>query len=402
MTSSISDTLSEAARASIAHTPFQHLFPLDPHIVALNHGSYGSSPYTILEQYAAHKMNLERNPNRFLGYELRNLLYNATEKLAAFIHAPTEQVAYIPNTTFGVNSVIKSFSWSSSDTILTTSQAYNACKNVISEASQRYGCAIEVVDIPFPIGEDTDIVGRILEKMNENVRLIMLDHVVSPTSLILPVGEIISAARAQGIATLIDGAHAPGMLPLSMEALRPDFYVGNCHKWLCAPRGTAFLYVDRQYLDSIHPAVTSHGFNDPDPSRSRFEKEFSWLGTNDYIAYLCVPDTIALLGTLLPRGWEDIYERNHQLAIAAYELVKESLQLTPAYPNHACFGSMATLPISDGDSIDLVAKAFNEAQLDVLVYQWPGAPRRNIRLSCHLYNDIRQYEYMVSVMKRLL
>jgi isopenicillin-N epimerase len=227
-----------------------------------------------------------------------------------------------------------------------------------------------------------------------------LDHVVSQTGLIFPIATLVDELRQRGVETLIDGAHAPGMVPLNLLQLGATFYTGNAHKWLCAPKGAAFLYVQRDRQSAIHPLTISHGANDPRTERSRFHLEFDWMGTDDPTAYLCVPEAIRFMAGLLPGGWPEVMERNHQLAIAARQILCHTLEVSPPCPEDL-LGALAVIPLPDGDATLLHNHLLQQYHIEVPIVPWRHQGRL-LRISAQLYNQIEQYRYLAEALLKSL
>jgi len=237
------------------------LWPLDRDVVFLNHGSFGACPSAVLRQQAALRDELEAEPVRFLSREIDDRLAAARKALAAFVGADPDDLAFVVNATSGVNAVLRSRVFAANDELLVTDHAYNACRNTLNFVAERSGARVVVVTIPFPVGSPGEVVDAVLARVTPRTRLALLDHVTSPTGLILPVERLSAALRGRGVDVLIDGAHAPGMLPVNLSALGATYYSGNCHKWLCAPKGSAFLWTRRDRQLDVRPLTISHGAN---------------------------------------------------------------------------------------------------------------------------------------------
>jgi len=239
--------------------PSEHArhFALDPEVLFLNHGSFGACPRTILEKQSELRLRLEREPVLFLSRELEKLLDGARAELGAFAGADPDDLALVKNASTGVSTVVRSLDLQPGDELLTTSHAYNACHNAL-RAQERRGVKVVSADVPFPIRSPSQVVEAVLAQATPRTKLALVDHVTSPTGLVFPVAEIVRALDARGIDSLVDGAHVPGMLPLDLRALSPAYYTGNCHKWLCTPKGCAFLFVRRDRQERIVPLTISH------------------------------------------------------------------------------------------------------------------------------------------------
>jgi isopenicillin-N epimerase len=380
---------------------FRHYWLLDSEITFLNHGSFGACPKPVLAVQQQWRDRLERQPLQFLSREIETLLDQARSKLAEFIGANPANLAFVPNATTGVNAVLRSLQFQPGDELLTTSQEYNACRNALNFVAERSGATVVVAEIPFPIQDEEQILEAVLSKVTGQTRLALLDHVVSQTAFVFPIAKLVQKLAAQGIDTLVDGAHAPGMLLLNLEELGAAYYTGNCHKWLCAPKGAAFLYVRGDRQSQIRPLTISHGANDPRTHRSRFHLEFDWVGTHDPTAYLSVPTAIEFLGSLLPSGWVELMERNHQLAIAARRWLCETLETAPPCPE-SMLGALAVVPLSQNFPLELQIILWKQCQIEVPIIPLPNSKGRLVRISAQIYNDLDQYKYLAKCLAQLL
>ena len=282
---------------------------LDPDITFLNHGSFGATPIAVLAKQDEFRTRMEREPVRFMIRELEVLLDDARAQLGEFVGADPAGIAFIPNATYGVNSVVRSLDLDKNEEIVVTAHEYNATRNVAEFAAQLAGARVVVAEVPFPIASPDEVFGRIIEKISDRTRLVILDHVTSQTALVMPIARIIDEVQSRGIDVLVDGAHAPGMLPLDLRALDAAYYTANLHKWVCAPKGAAFLYVRENRRASVRPIAISHGANSSRTDRSRFHLEFDWTGTFDPTPWLCVPEALRTLASFVEGGWPEIMRR---------------------------------------------------------------------------------------------
>jgi isopenicillin-N epimerase len=378
---------------------------LDPGITFLNHGSFGATPRVILDKQSEYRAQLEREPVRFFVRELEPLLDAARSELAAFIGADPQGLAFVMNATAGVNAVLRSLDLDKHDELLVTNHEYNACRNALDYAAGVAGAKVVVAEIPFPIASPDVVVERVLEKVTDRTRLLLIDHITSQTALILPVEKLVAELQARGIDTLVDGAHAAGFLPLDLRAIGAAYYTGNLHKWPCAPKGAAFLYVRENRRRSIHPAITSHGANSTRTDRSRYLIEFDWTGTFDPTAWLCVPDSLRYVASLVEGGWPEVMRRNRDLALRARDLLCTRLGIDPPAPD-AMLGSMAAFPIPDGTQLTAPALYGDPLQdallfedgIEVPIVPWPAPPKRVLRISAHLHNTFSDYEKLADAL----
>lgn len=382
---------------------------LDPSITFLNHGSFGATPRVVLEKQNEFRAQMEREPVRFFVRELEPLIDEARGALAEFLGADPEGLAFVPNATAGVNAVLRSLDLDKHDELLVTTQEYNACRNALEYVAAVNGAKVVVADVPFPIASPDIAVERILEKVSDRTRLFLIDHVTSQTALILPVERIVREMQARGIDTLIDGAHAPGFLPLDLRAIGAAYYTGNLHKWVCAPKGAAFLYVRENRRASLRPVSISHGANSPRTDRSRFLIEFDWTGTFDPTAWLSVPEALRFMGTLLDGGWPELMQRNRALALRARDLLCTTLEIDHPAPD-GMLGAMAAVPLPDGALTTAPAlygdplqdRLLFERNIEVPFVPWPQPPKRLLRISAQLYNTFDEYERLAAALRELL
>ena len=381
---------------------------LERDLVFLNHGSFGACPTEVLRHQATLRAEMEAEPVRFLSRELDDRLDAARASLAAFVGADPDDLAFVTNATGGVNAVLRSRVFAAGDELLTTDHAYNACRNTLNFVAERAGARVVVAAIPFPVASPDEVVDAVLAKVTPRTRLALLDHVTSPTALILPVERLIAELAARGVDVLIDGAHAPGMVPLNLATLGATYYSGNCHKWLCAPKGSAFLWTRRDQQPDVRPLTISHGASAVRPGRSRFRLEFDWTGTSDPTAWLTVPKAIEYLGALVPGGWPALMARNRGLALDARRLLCAAAGTPPPCPDDMV-GSLASVRLPDGTAEvgwrrpdPLQQRLFEDWRIEVPVMSWPAAPRRLVRISAQLYNRREHYERLAQALDKEL
>ena len=384
---------------------------LDPAVEFLNHGSFGACPRPVLDAQARWRERMEAEPVRFLARDLETLLDGARTELAAFVGADPVDLAFVSNATGGVNTVLRSLRFDAGDELLAIDHAYNASLNALRYVAARDGARVTVVRVPFPLRDPGDVVDAVLAAATPRTRLALLDHVTSPTALVLPLGQLVAELDRRGIDTLVDGAHAPGMVALDLDRLGAAYYTGNCHKWVCAPKGSAFLHVRRDRQPMVRPLAISHGANSARTDASRFRLEFDWTGTADPTPWLCVPDALRAVAAGTSGGWPAVMAANRALALEARDLLADALGVERPAPD-SMVGSMAALrlPGTGGDvtALPAAASALEEAltarAFEVPIVAWPPpwlvasgdllpGTRGDllVRVSAQRYNRIGQY-----------
>jgi len=390
---------------------------LDPQVTFLNHGSFGACPLVVLEVQTRLRTQLESQPLRFLMREFEELLEGARSHLAKFLHTDPADLVFVPNATTGINTVLNSFAvmgvLDQNSELLTTDHEYNACRNALDYLAERTGAKIVTAKIPFPVNNSAEINQAIISAITPKTKLVLLDHVTSQTALVLDLQPLIAHLNNLGIPSVIDGAHAPGMVDLDLPNLGATYYTGNCHKWLCTPKGAAFLYVRRDRQATLRPLVISHGANSPRTDKSRFHLEFDWTGTGDPTAYLSIPAALDFFQSRL--GWETLRQQNHDQVLAARKLIAEALGVALPCPDEM-IGSMAVIPLPEDFPppvpevlIPLVQeRLFHEFAIEVPIVpplsSWAGdpqQPKQMVRISAQLYNTPEQYQYLATALQKI-
>ncbi|MDQ6795330.1 MAG: aminotransferase class V-fold PLP-dependent enzyme [Chloroflexota bacterium] len=377
----------------------------------LNHGSFGACPETVLATQAEWRDRMEREPVLFLGRELEGLLEAARAQVGAFIGADPDDLAFVPNATAGVNTVLRSLNFAPGDELLTTDHEYNATLNAIGEVARGGEARVVIAAIPFPLRDASEAVDAIIAAVTPRTRLALVSHVTSPTGLVLPVADIVRELAARGVDTIVDAAHAPGMVPVDVTALGAAYWTGTAHKWICAPKGSAVLHVRRDRQPGIRPLAISHGANDPRSDRSRFRLEFDWTGTLDPTPWLTVPAAIDVMRGLLPGGWPAVMATNRALALAGRDLLCGRLSIEAPAPDEM-IGSLAAvlLPMERDDvaAAELQRALFDEDRIEVPVYGWPVPAARppgdgprgvTVRISAQLYNRLEDVERLATALQ---
>jgi len=388
---------------------------LDPSVTYLNHGSFGACPEPVLAVQRELRDRLERQPVAFFDRTLPVLLDDARERLGAFLGADPAGLAFVPNATTGANAVLRSLRFEPGDELLTDDHEYNAILTTLQAVAAREGAQVVVAPMPFPISGPDAAVEAILARVTPRTRLAVLSHVTSPTALVLPIERLVRELDARGIDTLVDGAHAPGMVPLALDELAAAYYTGNGHKWLCGPKGSAFLWVRGDRRERVRPTVISHGANDPRVDRPRYRLEFDWMGTGDPTAALSLPAAIDWMAAQDPGGWPAVMATNHAAALGARDRVAAVLGVSAPCPD-GMIGSMAALPIpgltTDAQATALHAALIDEDRIEVPIPTWPvlGARARTsdppaavlIRVSAQRYVEPGDVDRLAEVLGRRL
>lgn len=391
-------------------SPYAQHWTLEPGTIYLNHGSFGACPKPVLEVQQALRERMEAQPMRFLYREAEGLLDAARHDLAEFLHCDTQDLVFVPNATAGVNTVLNSLKLRKGDELLVTDHEYNACRNALDAVAQRSGAKVIVSEIPFPLESADTLFEAVFRGATPRTKLLLLDHVTSSTALVMPIARIIWELKRNHIETLVDGAHAPGMLPLDLRALGAAYYTGNCHKWLCAPKGAAFLFVRRDMQEGVRPLVISHGANSTRTDRSRFLLEFDWTGTDDLTPWLCIPEALRFLDGIVPDGLPGLMRHNRQGVLRARKLLCQALQIPEPCPE-ALLGSMASIPLPDGTGdppqgplfLDPIQEdLLRQYRIEVPVFPWPQWPRRLLRVSCQAYNSEAQFSVLAEALPGLV
>jgi isopenicillin-N epimerase len=375
---------------------------LDPSIVFLNQGGFGACPRPVLEAQQAWRARIEADPVRYMLRELEPALDAARAEVGRLIGADPEDFAFTTNATTAVNTVAASLELAPGDEILTTDHDYVGSRNALLRAAERSGARVVVAAVPFPVSGADEVVAAVLAGVTPRTRLAMIDHVTSATGLVLPVERLVAELGRRGVDCLVDGAHAPGMVPLDLDRLGAAYYAGNFHKWICAPKGAGLLWARRDKRDRLRPPVASVGATSTRTERTRFRLEFDWTGTHDPTPFLCVPDAIRFLSGLLPGGLPALMAANRAQALAMRARLAAKLGAELPCPD-AMIGALASIPLPDappGARSDvgtfgaypalyaaLVARGFQAS-----VFHWPAAPRRLLRISSQVYNTPDDYE----------
>lgn len=363
-------------------------FLLDPEVIFLNHGSFGATPRPVFEQYQDFQRSLEYRPIEFLGRQFHDLIKESRQFIGKYFHTDSDNLVFVPNTTTGINIVARSLRLNPGDEVLSTDHEYGAMDRTWHFLSLLSGFSYNHVQVEIPTTGSNKFVENFFSHVNLNTKVIFLSHITSPTSIIFPVKEICEKARSMGILTIIDGAHAPGQIPLNLDEIGADFYTGNFHKWLCAPKGSAFLYARPDVQSLIKPLVVSWGYESDEPGVSTFQDYLDWTGTKDISAYLSVPSAIQFQED---NHWDLVRSHCHDLATSTLSRISTHFNLPTLYGHENHFAQMATIPLPQNISAaDLKNRLYDKYHIEIPVIEWND--HLMIRLSVQGYNTAEQME----------
>ncbi len=373
-------------------------FLLEPGVTFVNHGSFGAVPRCVFDAHTDWRLRIEQAPVERIARRNVELLAPVKTGLGAWLGMRPDDFGFVTNATEGVNAVLRSLDLSPGDEIMATDHVYPAVRQAMGYVAIRTGAVYRQVRVPLPVRSANDVADAVVGGMTSWTRLVVIDHVTSPTGLVFPVEAIAARCAARGVKVLVDGAHAPGMLDLDVPQVGAAYYAGNLHKWVCAPKGTAFLWVRPDKQAAVHPLVISHHLGEG------FAREFGWQGTRDLAAWLAAPRAAAYFEDL---GWERVRAHNHALAAWAHRLLCDCWGVEPISPlDGRMLGSMATvlLPASlqrmtEVEGRELQQRLYDEFRVEAPLMLWNG--RWLLRVSCQVYNVPAEYERVADVIGRV-
>lgn len=381
-------------------TQLKEQFLLDPNVIFLNHGSFGAAPKPVFEAYQNWQLRLERQPVLFLGRELDDLLFESRTALGKFLNADAKDLVYIPNATHGVNIIAHSLNLKPGDEILTTDHEYGACDYTWEFVCDKTGAKYIRRSIPLPVHSEDEIVEQFWQGIAPQTKAIYLSHITSATALRMPVEKICRRARQAGLMTIIDAAHAPGQIPFDLQQLGADVVFGNCHKWMLAPKGSAFLFVRNEIQGLVEPFIVSWGSH-PTPETttgSRFIDILQWTGTKDPTAALTVPTAIQFMND---HDWETVRCDCHVLLRQAIERICALTHLSPPYPLDSNFyHQMGIAPLPASNLAVLKSRLYDEYKIEAPLTQWQD--KQFIRISIQAYNTQKDVDALLNALEVLL
>ena len=386
-------------------SPYAKHWSLEPSRLFLNHGSFGACPNFVIEEQRKWQDLMEREPVRFFEELMPDLLLKSREALGTFLNCSPDDLAFVSNATSGVNTILRSLHFEQGDEILVPNHAYQACRNSIDFVAKRWGANVVEVAIPFPIDGPETVVELMKSACSERTKLVMIDTVTSPTGLRMPFEVLTEFFEGKGVEVLLDAAHGIGMIPLDLGQLGASYVTSNCHKWLCAPKGSAFLYVREDKQSKIQPLTISHGHTFPLGDTTRFRHEFDWTGTQDISGWCSIPAVIEGMADRIDGGWNSIMQHNHDLTIQGRNVLCERLGIQPPCPDEmvACISTIqlpGNIPekekMHEPDPLHhILSEKYN---IQVPVWSWPSPEGRYLRISAQLYNSIEQYERLADAL----
>ncbi|MEJ2757422.1 MAG: aminotransferase class V-fold PLP-dependent enzyme [Anaerolineales bacterium] len=373
-------------------------FMLDPEIHFLNHGSFGACPRPVFEELIAWQTRLERQPVKLLGREITAEMHTARASLARLLHCGTDDVVFFPNPTTAINMVVRNLDLIPGDEVLTTNHEYGAMDRTWRFMADKQGFRYHNLPVPVPVTTHAAFVEHFWAGVTSSTRVIFLSHITSQTALIFPLKEIIQRAKRAGILTIIDGAHALGQILLDLDDLQPDIYTGACHKWLCAPKGSAYLFADPAIQPMLEPLVVSWGYDSEHPSGSQFVDYHEWQGTRDMSPFLSVPAAIRFQQTA---EWQAARVKCKEMVQAVRDELHALTGLEKICPDGPeWLGQMAAIPLPEVDVDVFKARLYDEFRVEVPVYRWEGQPF--LRVSVQAYNTQEDLDALVAGVKAIL
>jgi len=368
-------------------------------VAFLNHGSFGAVPQTVFDAQNAWRRRIEAEPIEMIGRRGESLVAESKLPVGETFGMKPKDFGFVTNATEGVNAVLRSLKLEPGDELLTTDHVYHAVRQSMKLVARQAGAVCREVNIPLPVASSQQILDLVLDAISPRTRLLVIDHVTSPTALVFPLEQIAAGCQALHVEVLADGAHAPGMLPLDVERIGVDYYAANLHKWVCAPKGTAFLWVSDAHQSDVHPLVISHHLD------QGLAKEFSWQGTRDFSSWWAAPTAISFMAGL---GWEKAMRHNHLMAAWAHQMLVKRWGVEPICPlDGSLLGSMAAVPLPgalanlDGpDAANFQQRLYSEFGFELPMVRFDG--RTMIRVSCHVYNLPGEYERLAETIEKLV
>ena len=372
----------------------KNLFLLDPNITYLNHGSFGACPVSVFNDYQSWQKKLEQQPVQFITKHLWQHLEEARKELGGFLNCKGDDILLFPNPTTAINNVIENLNLNKGDEVLMTQHEYGALVRAWSRSSKKNNFTIVQQSVDVPVNSKKKFVKQFLSGITVNTKVLFISQITSQTGLIFPVKEICEYARKKGIITIIDGAHVPGHINLNISNLDCDFYTGTCHKWLCAPKGSSFLYVKKSFQDSLKPQVMSWGEEGDDPGPSQFQMDFQWQGTKDMSSFLSIPSAIHFIES---NNWEENHKLSKELILEVSDDLKNLFETDPLFKSEDWVGQMVSHPLPLTAPENLKEILWEKFLIEVPIFKWKK--QKYIRVSAHFYNGKNDMKTLINALK---
>lgn len=372
----------------------KNLFLLDPNITYLNHGSYGSCPSSVFNDYQKLQKRLEQQPVQFMTKYLWKYLKESRDTLGTFLNCDGDDLLLFANPTTAINNVIENLNLNKGDEVLMTQHEYGALVRAWSRSSKRNNFSIVQQPVKVPVSSKKNFIKQFLAGITVNTKVVFISQITSQTGLIFPIKEICEYATKKGIVTIVDGAHVPGHIDLNISNLECDFYTGTCHKWLCAPKGSSFLYVRKSFQANIKPQVVSWGEEGDDPGPSQFQMDFQWQGTKDMSSFLSIPSAIHFIES---NNWKENHKISKELILEVSEDLKNLFGTNPLFKSEDWVGQMVSHPLPSNTPENLKEMLWEKFLIEVPVFEWKK--QKYIRVSAHFYNDRNDMKTLINALK---
>jgi isopenicillin-N epimerase len=382
----------------LMYNSFINHFLLNQNITFLNFGSFGATAKPVFNQYQQYQLQLEEEPVQFITVTGLQLLQQSREALANYIHCNANDVVYVTNPSYAVNIIAKSFALQAGDEILTTDLEYGACEKTLQYYCDKVNARLIKQPTPFPLTTKEAFVENFFKGVTANTKMIFISHITSTTGLRLPVEEICAKAKSLGLITFVDGAHAPGQVPVNLQTLEADIYTGACHKWMLTPKGSSFLYVKKQYQQLFDPLVVSWGYKAAVPSNSLFLDYHQTQGTRDFSAFLTIPTALQFMEQ---HNWTEVSNACKQIVLETAPIIINALHANPIAPiGNQFLVQLYSTPIKTSEPEKLKALLYYEYKIEIPVMRHYNAVY--LRYSIQAFNTIEQIEYLAQCLKKIM
>jgi isopenicillin-N epimerase len=371
-------------------------FLLDPDITFLNHGSYGACSKPVFKEYQDWQQKLENQPVQFMTNQVYSAMEKSRESMSQFVGCDGEELVFFQNPTTAVTNVIYNLDLKPGDEVLMSNHEYGALVRAWKMWGEKTGVNIIQQDISMPVTTEENFIKNFWTGVTDQTKVIFLSHITSSTALIFPIEKIIKLAKEQNILTIIDGAHVPAHIPLNIHELGCDFYTGACHKWLCAPKGSSFLFVKKEHQDWVKPVVVSWGKDGDDPSPSEFIQNFQWQGTRDMSAFLTIPTAI----NFYIKEIRPYQESCKKIIQDTYSEFPSVLNTEPISAGREWLAQLVAHPLPKNIPSNLKKRLWEEYQIEIPVFEWSG--QEFVRVSIQVYNTQKDVDLLMSALRSLI